>query len=265
MSLPVKDCNKDLTIILPDIHFPEHSPQALAVAKAVIDKLKPRTVVQLGDMIDAGAFSAHAALSFDEKLDTYYNSEIKPAQDLISFCLERSNKFVYLQGNHESRVERWCLKAGFSGRAAFDTLDPKHLLTQGIPDKEIEVIPYVNVTSPISTYNVCHDLYAVHGWSFAVNAAKVHLDKAKSASIVFGHCHRAMSTLTRDPFSGKILKAWSPGCLSKLQPLYFTGGSPSDWVHGMSLVYSGTKSWTEYSLVIDRGRVILPDGDVITG
>ncbi len=78
MSLPVKDCNKDLTIILPDIHFPEHSPQALAVAKAVIDKLKPRTVVQLGDMIDAGAFSAHAALSFDEKLDTYYNSEILP-------------------------------------------------------------------------------------------------------------------------------------------------------------------------------------------
>ena len=63
----------------------------------------------------------------------------------------------------------------------------------------------------------------------------------------------------------RVMKAWSPGCLSKLQPLYMAH-NPTEWVQGFSLIYVSSDDrtdWTEYNITIDRGRCILPDGKVL--
>jgi predicted phosphodiesterase len=261
MSLSLKECNQKLTILLPDIHLPIHDEVALSVANKIIKKLKPRKVIQLGDLLDASAFSSHNHISFDEMVDGYMSTEIEPARNLITYWLENSNEVVILLGNHCGRVERWALQQGFAGRAAFDALDPKVLLKQNFTDKDLTIIDYSIAKDPsLARYNVCHDLWAVHGWSTSQNAGKAHLDKARSASVCYGHAHRASMYSSRDPFSGKILKAFCPGCLCKLQPLYMTGGTPSDWTHGIALVYHGATSWTEYVVSIDKGCAILPDG-----
>ena len=61
--------------------------------------------------------------------------------------------------------------------------------------------------------------------------------------------------------SNRILKAWSPGCLSELQASYMNQ-TVSDWVHGFSIVWVGSDplDWTEYSVTIQNGRAIMPDG-----
>jgi hypothetical protein len=62
-----------------------------------------------------------------------------------------------------------------------------------------------------------------------------------------------------------VIRAWSPGCLSKLTPLW-QSGAPNDWTHGFSLVYVGQKSWTHYTCPIHPGGyAVLPDGTEIKG
>jgi hypothetical protein len=114
----------------------------------------------------------------------------------------------------------------------------------------------------MSYYRVCKSLIAVHGWSFAKHAARVHLDATRDSSVIFGHVHRQQAATVRNPFTGQVLRAWSVGTLSKLQPLYLTDGKPTEWVHGFGLVYTSSdgKRFSEYTVTIENGECVLPDG-----
>ena len=114
-------------------------------------------------------------------------------------------------------------------------------------------------------YEITPNLWAIHGWYHARHAAAKHLEAAGSAvSIVHGHTHRQQLASTRNVVTGDVHKAWSPGCLAGLQPMY-RHQQPTDWVHGFSMVYVGSNplDWTEYLITIEQGRCILPDGQEI--
>lgn len=260
--------NPKLVAILPDIHFPYEDKQALEAATRVVEALKPSRVILLGDVLDCSQFSRHSRRSPGEgAADDYLQCEVAPANSLIDRLLGSCDKVTMLAGNHEARIARWCAESGLGGSAALGTLDPKRLLSEG-RGREFEYIEYLAAPG-ITNYTkvtASGSLIACHGWSFAENVAAVHLRKAKTASVVFGHAHRQQLVSERDPFSGRILKAWCPGTLSELSPLYAVGGAPTTWTHGMSLVYCGSsgESFTEYLLTIDRGRSILPDGTEVT-
>lgn len=89
----------------------------------------------------------------------------------------------------------------------------------GTGRKKFTWIPY---RDPLAHYEITSALkyatalWAVHGWSFAKRASASHLDKAVSVSIAHGHTHRMQVETRREPSTGRILKNWSPGCLSKL-------------------------------------------------
>jgi hypothetical protein len=108
-------------------------------------------------------------------------------------------------------------------------------------------------------------LIAVHGWTHARAAASTHLAMARSTSIVYGHTHRAQMETARDPLTNRILHSWSPGCLSRLVPLY-QASTPNSWTHGFSVVYRGRRSWTPYTVSIHPGGwAVLPDGTEVRG
>ena len=83
-------------------------------------------------------------------------------------------------------------------------------------------------------------------------------------SIVCGHVHRQQLVARRLLESGRVVKAWSPGCLSELQPAW-RHSLPTDWTCGFSLVFVSKerKSWQEYIITIDRDRCVLPGGTVV--
>jgi len=41
--------------------------------------------------------------------------------------------------------------------------------------------------------------------------------------------------------------------------------NPTTWCHGFSLVYVGRRSWTEYTIAIDKGKCVLPSGREVIG
>jgi hypothetical protein len=264
-----KKTNDNLVFIVPDIHFPEHDEQALAVTKRAIAHLKPGRTVILGDMLDAAPFSSHAPKSLKEVREyNFIEEEIVPGDSFLSFVeANTTNGTAFIEGNHEYRAVRWAIDSGRGAQAIYDAISPQVQLTKNRLDS-FKYIPYLSSKDPgFSYYEICENLVAVHGWSTAKTCARIHLDKAHSRSVVFGHCHRQVSEAKRDPFTGERLVSWSPGCLRTLQPDYLSS-SPSDWVLGFGLVYvsrTNPRDWTEYSLTIQNGRVILPDGTEING
>lgn len=258
-------------MIFPDIHFDEHDPEAVEVALAALRALQPDNVVLLGDTIDCELFATQAKKTIPlESAADFKKLEIDPCNAFLDEIQKYTKLHTYfLEGNHEQRIERWAANNGRVSESIYSLISPEHLLAQG--RNNFSFVPYVykQPTGQIKGFvqmvkqskrMKTGGLVAVHGWSYAKHASAIHLEKSRSQSIVYGHTHRAQSTTSRDPWSGALIKAWSPGTLSKLQPIYAHGGAPSDWSHGFGVVFVGTESWTDYTISIVKGSCVLPDG-----
>ncbi len=257
-----------LWFIFPDIHFPEHDETALTCALQAHTKLKPNFSLFLGDVLDCGLFSAHKKRTIEENVILDYETiELNPTRNLLDQVQKNTKEHThFLGGNHEERIERWATNGGQIEQSLFSLLDPAKTLSRteaGIKRTKFTFYPYTKNDGGHAHVRLAKDLVAVHGWSFAKHAAQIHLEKSRSQSVVFGHTHRHQVASSRDPWSGKIIKAFNPGTLSRLQPIYMVGGTPTDWSHGFAIVYVGKESWTEYCITINNGYCVLPDGTEI--
>lgn len=264
----------DLWLVLPDIHFPDHEPKALEIVKKVASILQPTNTLLLGDVLDCGIFSKHDRRTIRELADyDYQKLEVAPCNELLDYLQDNTKKMTYfLEGNHEQRIERWAVEVGRAGQEIYKMIAPAEVLGKrnGNPRKNFKLIPYDVPTGnrmgyvqivPNHAGMKTGGLVGIHGWSWAKNAARVHLEKSRSQSVVFGHTHRIQLEASRDPWTGKTILAFNPGTLSKLQPLYSTGGNPSEWSNGFALIYVGKTSWTQYIIPINsNGSCVLPDG-----
>jgi hypothetical protein len=239
----------------------------------------PDTTVILGDWLDGAAFSSHGIRSFAEKAPAFVADEVGPCNAYLEKLQGRTNRpLVYCEGNHEARIERYATGLGAVGADLYALASPNRLLAhrvdaRGVPHRErknFTWIPYLGrgghshyqITPRLKSSSA---LVAIHGWSVAQDAARVHLNAARDHSVVFGHVHRNQSVVSRNRLTGEILQAWSPGCLCDLNPTYMAN-QPSDWTHGFSMVYVGATSWISYTVpIFADGSCILPDGKRIVG
>ncbi len=253
-------------VVAPDIHFPHQDKHALACFLTAVRALRPRSAGFLGDMLDCQGWSQHPVRSHaEERAQTFYEAEVRPAQELLAETEKHCDEMWMDEGNHEQRVQSTIVRLGGVLKDLEDLVSPRKLLAEG-RKKPWTWVPYIPEAQTLSHYKIADDLLAIHGWTWCKHAAAKHLEQAKNYSIIHGHTHRKQSFYSRDPITGKVYQAWSPGCLSKLQPLYQTN-SPTDWVHGFSLIWvtDDKQRWTSYSPVIDRGVCVLPDGRKIDG
>lgn len=256
-----------LVLVLPDLHIPHQDKPALRCALKAHELLRPARTIILGDWIDCEGFSSHPVKSRAEhRAGTFFEEEIRPCNLLLDRLQNNTGHLIYIEGNHEHRVERMVAEKGGLWNDLADLVSPRRLLSEG--RSNFTWVPYVPATQILkeTSYPIAKDLIAIHGWSFATHVAATHLRIAKKWSVVFGHCHRMDSATSRDPIDDTVYEAWSPGCLSKLQPLYMAH-NPTNWVHGFSLVYvkDDLSSWTNYTVRIHKGRCVLPNGVRIDG
>jgi len=265
--IPAPRDGSHLVMVWPDIHFPHQDNRAVGCAMAIHDALKPEKTVFLGDGLDCESFSRHPKGSLlEDRAASYFRGEIVPMTRLLNFCETNTGEIAYLAGNHEHRVERSVVDLGHLGAGIAELVSPKRLLSE---DRKVKwtYIDYVpKPGAPLPHYKIARDLIAIHGWSFARHAAANHLALARSYSVVHGHTHRAQMYTAKDPITSRRLQAWSPGCLSKLQPLYMAH-NPTDWVHGVSLVWvrNDGSAWTSYDVAIKGGIAVLPGGIKVDG
>lgn len=252
-------------LIIPDVHG--SSMDALAVSTVLSDlkRLQVDEIVILGDFIDCGGFLAqHHTLGFVAQTEYTFESDVAAGNQLLDKLLTvcpSVKKIHYLEGNHELRIEKWCitsaLRKGIDAKFLYNRVGPENVLDlkgRGIKYyRQSEFYHELSIPGTIKLGNCCF----VHGLSTAKHAAAIHAAKM-GGNIIYGHTHRGDTIETRTVTAGQI-GAWSPGCLCKKQPMW-QHTNPTEWTHGflLQLVSKSGLFQTVMARIVDGKSLLIP-------
>jgi predicted phosphodiesterase len=238
-------------IAIPDIQAPKHDDRAIKTAEEILRGEKPDIVILVGDVIDLQSVSRFPPLDWNEA-GTTAADEIKSANfilDLLDAAIPKKTVKIYLEGNHDRRLELWFIQHGPKLGRDFKGNSVKSQL-------ELDRRGYEYVTIKAQPYKI-GKVGFVHGWF--VN--KYHANKTVSDSgqnLIYGHTH------DYQVYTGKHLDqeapriAMSVGCLCDFRQSYLEG-RPMNWIHGVGIVYvdeATGRFWPYFAPIIDGVSVI---------
>lgn len=226
-------------VIIPDTHGCIIDPDAISAFFSDLEEISPAEVVMLGDHLECGGFlSQHHTLGYVAQTEYTFEDDVHSANQLLDRIQSLASKasIDYLEGNHERRLENWCVTQSLKNKTDAEYLR-RMFSTESVLSLEKRGIKwfrqgffYDDVAIPATIKRgLC---YFTHGSSTAQHAASEHVRKF-GGNVVYGHTHRADSYVIRNVKEGTI-GAWSPGCLCKLQPLW-QHTNPTSWTHGYGL------------------------------
>lgn len=249
-------------LIVPDTHGCHADKAAMAALLADMELLKPAEVVLLGDHLDAGGFLAqHHTMGYVAETEYSYTDDIAAANEFLDQVQKRAPtaRYDYLCGNHEHRIEKWCVTEALRHKKDAELLrsllgPPAVLSMKARGINFVTLYDYhddLPVQGAIRRGKCCF----VHGISHAKHAADVTLGKF-GGCVAFGHTHRVDAWVTTIVGAGTI-GAWSFGCLCKLQP-YYLHGKPSGWSHGYGVqLVSADGEFITLQVPIIKGESLL--------
>jgi hypothetical protein len=201
--------------------------------------LDPDEVVLGGDIVECGGWLAkHLPIGFIATCDYSYQEDINAASwflDELQKAAPRA-EFHYLEGNHEDRVERWCVDQTMAHgrdaeflRLAFSPMALLRLKERGIP--------YYRRTEIYGTglprgWMQLGKMFFTHALAYSKNAARDAAIKA-AGNVTFFCTHREDTATVVFPGIG-IVKAFNPGCLSQMQPIW-KHSDPTSWSQGYAI------------------------------
>lgn len=226
-------------VLLPDTHGASADRRALAAVLADVKALAPHEIILLGDHVDCGGFLAqHHTLGYVAQASYSYEEDIASAAALLDAlqAAAPAARLDYIEGNHEHRVEDWCitqtLRHARDGEMLRKAFAPEFLLR--LAERGIRYYRQGEFYDALPVPGVIRrgKCYFAHGFTTAKHATAMAQVKT-AGNIVFGHTHRAQSDITRRLGVG-IVGAWNPGCLCELQPLW-NHTNPTEWTHGYAV------------------------------
>lgn len=228
-----------IRVIVPDTHGSKASPEAVKAFLADLKALDPHEIILLGDHVDCGGFLAqHHVMGYVAETDYSYEADLEAANAFLTALQETAPRarIEYIEGNHERRVETWCVTQTLRHSKDAERLRQLYapefrldLAARGIPYYRQGVF-YDGLSVPgVIKRGKC---FFFHGISTAKNSVGATLDRI-GGNCVFGHIHRAQSAIARMVGSG-VIGSWSPGCLCELQPLW-QHTAPTNWTHGYAV------------------------------
>jgi predicted phosphodiesterase len=254
-----------IRIVIPDTHGCHADPEAIAaflgdVAQFGVDSV--REVIMLGDHLDCGGFlAAHHAENYVAETAVSFEDDVNATNvflDQVQSLVPKA-KITYLEGNHERRLEKWCVTQAL--RNAKDAEYLRKMFCAGyqlhLGKRGIEYIQQGRFYDglPIPATIRRGKCYFTHGERHGKNSAAATLSDY-AACVTFGHVHRSQSYSSTTIHSGGVTSN-CPGCLCKKQPLWgntrITG-----WNHGFG-VQLCTKGgeFQNINAMISEGRSFL--------
>lgn len=253
-----------------DIHWSQRDERALAIADKAHKHFRPHITVIGGDLLDCGPFSRFPNASMAEVQGcNWVEEELNPANEWLDKVQGRTLKTtIFLEGNHEARVQKVCASGHQALQAMYPLVSPRINLSKD--RRNFVYVPWitdgVTVGPDSGKYDLTPNLTVVHGWFTSKYPARKHIETSRTQSVIFHHTHRIDSVTVSNPWNKEILTGTGTGCLCKLQPMYNHGGRPSDWAHGFWVAYISRKNPllnNHYVIPISPQGCILPDGKEI--
>lgn len=223
-----------LSLIIPDCHIPYHDRKAFKLLKKVILDLKKQIdeLVILGDFVDFYWVSSHQK---DPRVLLTLMDEVEEANQILDWIDEHlpQTKKVFLEGNHETRLERYLLQ---SAPALFGVTESRTLLKLNLRPNW-QFVPF----GPNQRHQVLgSSLIARH--CPPANNPKLCAQRA-GCSLIYGHIHRSEFG-SAVALSGQQSVAFSPGWLGnrKADQVFDYVQSHHQWQLGFGLVYVSSKN-----------------------
>lgn len=223
-------------VAIPDTHGCIIDKSAISAVLSDLEIISPHEVIMLGDHLECGGFLAqHHTLGYVAQTEYTFEDDVIACNMLLDSIqrLAPNGTIDYIEGNHERRLENWCVTQSLKNkgdaaylRRMFSAESVLSLEKRGI--NWIRQGKYYDNLPLPATIKRGH-CYFTHGISTAQHAAAVHVRKF-GGNVVYGHTHRVDEYTVRTIKAGTI-SAWSPGCLCILQPLWMHT-NPTDWAHG---------------------------------
>jgi hypothetical protein len=201
--------------------------------------IKPNVIVIGGDLVECGGWLAkHLTVGFVALCDYSYQEDIKAANWLLDELQAAAPdaEIHYLEGNHEDRVERWCVDQTMSHKLDADFLRLAFSPSSVLRLKERGISYYRRSEAygdglPRGWFRMGKMLFA-HELGASQNAARDAVSKS-AANVTYFHTHRADMAIRVFPSVG-ICRAFNPGCLCLMQPVW-QNSNVTDWSQGYAI------------------------------
>lgn len=239
-------------LVLPDLHIPNEDPNAVNAVLAYANDHKPwDELILLGDLMDMNCISSHnagnlRAIEAQNLMDDY---------DKGNTFLDRleglARKTVYLQGNHEYRVERY-INANPQLKGSIEPEKQLHLAQRGIKwIKSWEKGEMYKVGKAVFVHGLYHNEF--HAKSMVL---------AFESNIFYGHLHDIMSYPKVNKGEHNTKTAQSLGCLCRYNQTYILG-KPTKWQQAFGIFYFlPNGNFNYYIPMIFNGCFVAPDGKI---
>lgn len=222
-----------------DLHGMRQDPKAVAAFIADLKVWDPDEIVFLGDMNDCeGWLAQHHTIGYVANCDYSYAEDTKATNAFLDAVQAAAPNAVihWIMGNHDDRIERAItdLTLGHQmdsamllklwGPAAVLRLDERGI--KWYKRDEIYAEGYPRGWLKLGKMCFTHEL------GRGKNAARDAVARS-AANVTFGHTHRDDSATIVFPGVG-ICKAFNPGCLCHMQPIY-AHSDPTSWSQGYDI------------------------------
>ena len=242
-----------------DVHGMLMDKEAVAAFLADLKLLDPDEVVIGGDILECGGWLAkHQPLGFISSCDYTYQEDVAAANWFLDEVQKAAPRAViyYIEGNHEDRVERWIVDETMAHKRdaqfLYDAFSPETMLR--LKERGIQFF----------RRSITYVEGAPRGWIKLGKMFFTHtLGKGKSAAaqaasktagnVTFFCTHREDTATIVFPSVG-LVKAFNPGCLCSLQPVWMHS-DPTSWSHGYAIdVVAASDNFQRLHVPIWRGE-----------
>jgi len=222
-----------------DVHGMLQDTGAVAAFIGDLKLLEPDVIVLGGDVMECGGWLAkHQPIGFIALCDYSYQEDMQAANDFLDRVQTAAPhaEIHYLEGNHEDRVERWIVDQVMAHKRDAEFLRelaaPPTLLRleeRGIKYYRRSEI-YVE-GAPRGWFKLGH-MFFTHELGRSKHAASQAVEKT-AANVTYFHTHREDTATRVFPGVG-ICKAFNPGCLCSMQPVW-KHSDPTTWSQGYGI------------------------------
>jgi hypothetical protein len=229
-------------VLIPDTHGAHIDKHAAATFLADLEYLQPREVVWLGDHLDCGGFlSQHHTIGFVAEMAYSYADDIAAGNDFVDEVQKRTPSATHhwLTGNHEHRVQRWCVQQA-TGSQKDAAMHLKNYSVDSVLYLEKRGINYYPRDYKSRTNHVQGSIRLgscnfVHDVSTSKTPARDALNKW-AANVQFGDTHRI--DVAYGFKGGRWVGAATNGHLSSNRR-YWQETNLADWIHGYGVQIVG--------------------------
>ena len=234
-----KDGKSSVRLSFGDLHGMRMDQNCVAALLQDIKLFDVDEIVFGGDMLECGGWLAkHQPIGYVSYSDYSYQEDSRAANWFLDEVQKAAPHAAlhYLMGNHEDRVEKWIVDQTMAHQR-----DAGHLRDAYGPESQLRLaergIRYyrrdeIYVTGYPRGWIKLGKMCFTHELGEGKQAASKSIDKV-ATNVTYFHSHKEDTATRVFPEAG-IVKAFCPGCLCEMQPIW-KHSDPSGWNQGYAV------------------------------